>query len=293
MLKECGFILITYFIVCSAQAESTRSSSYSASSGQAKDGREYLEHFSPSEAHHFLVNAINNFSDQELGLKFSFIHKGAIQKQANRRFSIEGYLFGKIHQGTHYKRIILMDTSGEISADFIFHQVDTGIKASVWKRSTQFDDFRILDEGDFDEPLVAEILFRPIDILMSYLRWDDYDYLGPGIMGIRGVVQKYSLRPAPGSNQGSQAYDSVQIDIDSDYLGIKKIKYLKQGIIDKEMVVSGLKKIHNQWTISRMIMKDPVNKVSTIFKVLDNADFTDEAELNLFDPKLKHVPSLN
>ena len=109
-----------------------------------------------------------------------------------------------------------MDTSGEISADFIFHQEDEGLKASVWKRSTQFDDFRILDEGDFDEPLVAEILFRPIDILMGYLRWDDYDYLGPGIMGIRGVVQKYSLSPAPGPNQGSQAYDSVQIDIDSD-----------------------------------------------------------------------------
>lgn len=289
MLNKIGdFILITCLFICTAKAGGDLSSSYSFNSVQSKD--RYLKKLSADEAGRLLAEAVRGFVDQEIGLKFEFIHKELNSNQTHERSRITGYLYGKIHQGSQLKRIILTDASRELVADYIFRQ---GHDSSVWKRSNLFDAFVPVESVDFNKPLFDKILFSPADILMPYLEWDDSNYLGPSTMGIRGSVQEYSLFPSQGIDLGSEFIDSILVAIDSDYKGIRKIKYLKGSRVVKELTISGLKKIEGEWVVSRMIIKEPLSKISTIFKVIDRVNFDEQTGINLFDPKIKFIPILD
>lgn len=286
--KIGGFVLITFFFICTAKAESNFSSSYSLNPVQKKE--RYLKKLSAVEADRFLAEAVSRFIVQEIGLKFEFIHKEPNASQAHKRSGIAGYLYGEMHEGSQRKRIILTDESNELIADYIFHQ---GHDSSVWKRNNSSDEFIAVESADFNKPLVGTILFSPADILMPYLEWDDFDYLGPSAMGIRGAAQVYSLFPRHGSDPEGEFIDSILVAIDSDYKGIRKIKYLKGSRVVKELMISGLKKIKGEWVVSRMIIKDPKSKISTTFKVIDRVDFDEQTGINLFDPKTKFIPILD
>jgi hypothetical protein len=286
--KIGGFVLITFFFICTAKAETNFRSSNSLNPDQNKE--RYLKKFSAVEADRFLAEALSNFIVQEIGLKFEFIHKDPHASQAQKRSRITGYLYGKIHQGSQRKRIILTDESNELIADYIFHQ---GLDSFAWKRNNLSDEFVALADADINKPLVDKILFSPADILMPYLEWDNYNYLGPSTMGIRGAVQKYSLFPGHDSNFEREYIDSILVAIDSDYKGIRKIKYLKEKEVMKELTISGLKKIKGKWWVSRMIIKDPKSKICTTFKVVDEVVFDKKSEINLFDPKTKFTPFLD
>lgn len=288
LYKIGGFVLITFFFICTAKAESNFSSSYSLNPVQNKE--RYLKKLSAVEADHFLAEAVSGFIAQEIGLKFEFIHKEPNASQLDKRSRITGYLYGKIHEGSQLKRIILTDKSNELIADYIFHQ---GHDSSVWKRNNLSDEFVAVANVDINKPLVDKILFSPADILMPYLEWDDYDYLGPSTMGIRGAVQEYCLFPKRESDSGSEYIDSILVAIDSDYKGIRKIKYLKEKRVVKELTISGLKKIKGEWWVGRMTIKDPLSKISTIFKVIDGVVFDEETGINFFDPKTKFTPFLD
>jgi hypothetical protein len=256
---------------------------------QNKDSRNevHLEEFSSAQADAFLKETSNYLFINNFGVEFNFIHKPSA---SNSQIIYKGFLFGIQEKSGVWKRLVLVGESDALLCDYIFF---SGEKSSAWKLNEETSTFDSLSHEEMNESIVDSILFRPVDILMPYLRWDHYEYLGPSRMSLNSIVQKFSFTKSEAGLMSVGVADQVELSIDSKFRAIRKISYLKDSTIEKELSVAGFKKIKDAWFVSRLNFKDVDSKETTVLKIIRPIEESEKLDLKFFDPILRKTLNLN
>lgn len=256
---------------------------------QSKDSRNevHLEKLSSIQADVFLKETSNYLFINNFGVQFSFIHKPSA---SNSQIIYKGFLFGIHERSGLWKRLVLVEESDAVLCDYVFY---SGKKSNVWKLNEETSTFDLLSHQQMNESIIDSILFRPIDILMPYLQWNHYEYLGPSRMSLNSIVQKFSFTKSEEDLLPIEGTDQVELSIDSKFNAIRKISYLKDNTVEKELSVAGFKKVKNVWFVSRLNFKDLDSKESTVMKVSNSIEGSEELDFQFFNPALPNTLNLD
>ena len=235
-----------------------------------------LERLSLEEANAQIALLRSHQKIESCMISFDFIQR---KKDSVKPTTTQGVLLLASSNQKIFKRLFLIDKEGSVLVDYIFHQSDV---SKAWKRLASQSVFTLIDESEMFSELSKDILFRPVDVLMPYIYWNEFSYEGPKTYGISSVIQNYIFSAENSPAFMSQGVSSVRVSVDSKYSSVRKIEYLNGANILSELFVSGVKKFENLWMISRLVFKDKNNK--TIFKVKEASALTKEETFLFFDP---------
>lgn len=235
-----------------------------------------LERLSLEEANAQIALLRSHQKIESCMISFDFIQR---KKDSVKPTTTQGVLLLASSNQKIFKRLFLIDKEGSVLVDYIFHQSDV---SKAWKRLASQSVFTLIDESEMFSELSKDILFRPVDVLMPYIYWNEFSYEGPKTYGISSVIQNYIFSAENSPAFMSQGVSSVRVSVDSKYSSVRKIEYLNGTNILSELFVSGVKKFENLWMISRLVFKDKNNK--TIFKVKEASALPKEEIFLFFDP---------
>lgn len=279
MLRVCDWIRITcvlatcfIFLLNAAQALSIHSK-------KARETSRFLEPLSVEEANAQIALLRSYQQIESCKIAFDFIHRTEGSAEPT---TTEGVLLIASINQQIFKRLFLIDEQGDILVDYIFHE---GQEIKAWKRLDGQNVFRLLNKDEIFSQLYKGILFRPVDVLMPYIHWQNYTYEGPKAYGVRSVVQDFLFSAENQSNFLSQGITSVRLSIDSKYNSARKIEYLNNLDVLNQLQISGVKKFENLWIISRLVLKEKNSK--TIFRVKDASILLEDNLSLFFDPSFQ------
>ncbi|NCG08861.1 MAG: hypothetical protein GWO81_04755 [Verrucomicrobia bacterium] len=164
-----------------------------------------------------------------------------------------------------------------------------GPQSQVWARVKQGDPFVPLGAAGLMEPLFEGVLYRPFDLLMPFVYWDQYQYEGPKAIGTR-LVQQFLMYP-PATVNIPQVH-AVRMGLDSQYQALLRIENLdtNQEVLT-HLKVESFKKVQAQYIVKRITLGDTASGERTRFRVIAAAvglQFTED----VFDPQSLEEPPL-
>lgn len=279
MCKVCDWIRITFILSTCVFLFLNVAHAISIHSKKTSIESRFLEPLSLEEANAQIALLRSHQEIESCKISFDFIHRmeGSMQTTKTR-----GVLFIATVKQKIFKRLFLVDEDGTVLVDYIFHENQVN---KVWKRLGSQSTFTLLDEGEMFSQLFDGILFRPVDVLMPYIYWEQYQYEGPQAYGIRSVVQNYLFSADNEPGFLSQGISSVRLSIDSKYNSVRKIEYLNDKEVINQLDISGVKKLDKLWIISRLVFKEKNQK--TIFRVKEASIFSEDNFLLFFDPSFE------
>lgn len=242
-----------------------------------------LKVLSTSQADAFLKEATRNLFINDFGVACEFIHK---PYGTHTQVHYKCLLFGIQRGSSIYKRLVFLGENQEILSDFIFH---SGKESSAWKFCLETSQFEKLNLAEINQPMVDTILFRPIDIMMPYLQWEKYKYLGPDSMGLNSSVQKFRFIKTDEDKIGMPTSDGIEIAVDARFKAIREIRYLNEGLVEKKLSTAGFKKINRTWFISRLVFKNLERRESTVLKIMDRLEGFEDLTESFFNPMESEV----
>ena len=271
------FFVISVSFSISHSADIKRSQ-FGSNQASKRHAQLELKSLSEEQAGIFLKAATDSLFLNDFGVAISFVHRPF---SSNIQVSYKGFMFGTQNDSGIYKRLVLIDDQQRLLADFIFHKGDV---TAAWKYNPDSGQFDSLSLLQLQKPIVGEIVFRPIDLLMPYMQWGEYDYVGPDIIGINTLVQKFHFINSEDETMNMGFGDSVELLIDSKFKAIRRIGYLSEEQLEKELSAAGFKKIRGVWFVSRLVFKDLIKSESSILRILDRLENFENKSDGFFDP---------
>ncbi len=171
--------------------------------------------------------------------------------------------------------------------------VQSGVKPSVWLRKNQDMVFERVQGEDVFKPIIDGVLFRPFDLQMPFVYWNNYKYEGPARLGNVGHVQLFKMYPPQGSAVVSKGIKSVRIALDDTYDALRRVEIFgAEGKAISGLETRSFRKVQGQWIVKDVSLKD--------YRTRDRANFLVKAaaigiDLNasVFNPEsLDVVPLL-
>ena len=251
-------------------------------SNSGEPSSRFLDRLSEPAAQALIESMRSQFALENCMLHFDFLHtvKGI---EAGKR--TKGLMLIAQSNGSLHKRIFLCS-----DAQWVEYIIRDSLEFSVWKRDAQSPFFQVVDEALWFKPLIEGVTFRPIDLIMPYIQWQEYLYEGPQVMGVRSVVDDFIFTPEDRLTYKEHGIDSVRLSIDRQYKGIRKVEYLSETSLLSTLSVLGVKKINGLWTLSRLSLK--TDGAKSIFKVNKLTSFSDFETDLYFDPSNGNIPSI-
>lgn len=281
----CDWLRITFLVLPCLSLLANVTHPLSIQSKENRKFSRFLEPLSAEEADKQIALLRSHQLIESSEISFDFIHQTGGSLEPIKTQGI--LLVGSANQAI-FKRLLLIDENKNISVDYIFRE---SAVSEAWKRLGSERTFTLMSEDEMFSPLAKNILFRPVDVLMPYINWDEYSYEGPQAFGVRSLVQNYLFSAESTPAFLSRGISSVRLSIDSKYNSVRKIEYLNDQDVINELIISGVKKINNLWIISRLIFKEKNSK--TIFKVNEVSAFSEDNILHYFDPSNKKKISID
>ena len=283
MCKVCDWIRITFILSTCAFLCLNDAQALSVHSKKSTSASRFLEPLSPKEADAQIKLLRSHQKIESCKISFDFIHRAEESIQPTKTQGV--LLITSMNQKT-FKRLFLIDEKEEDLVDYIFHE---GQVSNVWKRLGTQSKFILLDEDEMFSPLFDGILFRPVDVLMPYIDWENYSYEGVEALGIGSIVHNYLFSTKDEIAFLSQGVSAVRLSIDSKYNSVRKIEYLDNTEVLNQLHIAGVKKFENLWIISRLVFKGKNNK--TIFRVKEATILAEDNQAHFFDPSFEKIMS--
>ncbi|MFP4069921.1 MAG: hypothetical protein ACLFVC_07050 [Opitutales bacterium] len=229
------------------------------------------------------------FRNQRLAGDFCFRFELAHKPyRSSRTIRYEGTMWGSWNEAgpvTRYELIPLREGAPSEAAPPVELIVHGGREPAVWSRRGDSDAFEQLEGAALFEPVFDGVVFRPFDLQMPFVYWEDYRYEGPGRIGSYAALQNFMMRPPEDSAAAQMGLGGVRLGIDDDYNALRRIEVLdtEAGVVS-EFVAQGFRKIEDQWIVSRITIKDLRSRDATTFKV-ESAALDVDLDPGCFDPE--------
>lgn len=143
------------------------------------------------------------------------------------------------------------------------------------------------------QPVFEGVVFRPFDLQMPFIYWEDFRYEGPDRIGSYAALQNFMMIPPDDSAAAELGVSGVRIGIDDDYNALRRIELIDtEGDVRSEFVAQGFRQIGDQWIVSRVSIQDKESRDRTTFRVTAAALGLDYAR-GVFDPAVAVQPSVD
>lgn len=168
--------------------------------------------------------------------------------------------------------------------------VQNGRHQQVWYRTASDAEFEPMDSARLMEPLFEGVLYRPFDLLMPFIYWEDYQYEGPKAQGAR-LVHQFLMRPPPESQL--PGVHAVRLGLDSEYQALLRIEILDEsGKTATRFEIESFKKVQDQYIVKRITLGEKSSGDRTRFRVTAAA-LNQKFPSQIFDvSKNNYLPAL-
>lgn len=254
-IHTLGYALGFFFIVVlsSAKASSENTRNRFSKNLSAEEGQRFLERFRAQRL------------QGDYCFKFLLEHL----PRRGRTVRYQGTLWGSWNEAGPVSRISLNPVAslGEASTvPPLEWVVQNGQNPQVWARQGNSPAFTPLGDAALMEPLFQGVLYRPFDLLMPFIYWEDYQCEGIKTIGTR-IVQQFLMQPP--SEVAFPGLSAVRLALDSQYQALLRIEILNTE--DKAITrfdVESFKKVQEQYIVKRITLGDRLSGERTRFKVI-------------------------
>ena len=234
---------------------------------------------------------LHSFRNQRLSgdycFQFQLIHKP--RRGANVYY--EGTLWGSWSATGPVSRVALQPVVREGDVQLPVPRVElivqNGSHPAVWSRQGAEAGFARMEGAALFQPILPEVLFRPFDLQMPYVYWQDYLYEGPDRIGRAGAVQVFRMYPPEGSAANRNWIEAVRIALDDTYNALRRAEVVgRDAEVGSIFEARSFAKVQDQWIVREVSLKDTQTKDSTTFRVKSAAVGID-LNPSIFDPVSK------
>ena len=143
-----------------------------------------------------------------------------------------------------------------------------GPSPKFWKWNAAADDPQAAPlEGEaLHVPLLPGITYTPYDLQMPFLHWSDFVY--EGTRRLKGRSVHYFLFYPPEQDPRYTEFGGVRVAIDADFNVAVRAETLDlEGEVRRRLEVRSVKKVDEQWIVSRIDLIDMVTRDRTQLRV--------------------------
>jgi len=230
------------------------------------------------------AEVIDTFRNQRLPGDYIFIFDLEHLPPRSEAIYYRGIMWGTWNRQGPISRISIWPRGmrgGEKNRQLI---VQGGPSPRIWE--LRDGDVVELDAGAQTEPFFSGIVYTPYDILMPFIYWKDYEYIGSKPT-LKGRPSHGFTFNAPGEvAQLVPELDSVEMWVDADfYSPVKAIMRNAEGEETRTMQGASFKEIRDQWIIKEIELIDEsvYPRPMTIFRVT-NAALDQRLDPRIFSP---------
>ena len=181
----------------------------------------------------------------------------------------QGTLWGSWNSLGPVSRFVLEPmslTSGSETVEKLEWIVQNGRDPAVWSRKSAGEDFTLLDDAAMWNPLFDGVLYRPFDLLMPFIYWDEWEYEGPKTIGSR-LAQQFLMLPPESIN--TPKISGVRMALDNDYKALLRIEIMDTSSqVLTRFEVESFKKVEKQYIVKRITLGEEETGDRTRFRVL-------------------------
>lgn len=254
-------------IVSSLSAQSRRDS--------GDQGARFMERIDADEG----AERIASFRSQRLDGDFRFEFILEHLPQFAEKFRYSGTMWGSWNERGAISRFsIEIPREDGGPAGLIELIIQSGLNPEVWLRKKSDESFRLIEKEALFEPIVPGIVYTPFDLLMPFIYWTDYTYVGPTRKSSR-VAQQFDLFPPEDSIYASRGITKVRVGLDNEYDTLLFVEVNgKDSEPKSRFSVEGWKKVDGRYIVKTISLEDLDSSARTRFIV-------EEAEVGLsLDP---------
>lgn len=212
---------------------------------------------------------LENFRAQRLQGDFCFKFLLEHLPRRGRTVRYEGTLWGSSNENGPVTRFSInpMSTREEsYTLPPLEWIAQNGLHSKVWGRVGEEGSFVALEDSALLQPLFEGVLYRPFDLLMPFIYWDQYEYEGPKAIGAR-LVHQYRMHPPAGLNL-PEVY-AVRMGLDSQYQALMRIEILDaKKKVATRFEVESFKKVQGQYIVKHITLGETSSGERTRFRVI-------------------------
>lgn len=190
---------------------------------------------------------------------------------------LSGRMYGYWFGDPYLTRIELDSKDGETAVWILRNGVEPGI----WE--WQGDSFSKLDPQRWNDPLVEGVSVSAFDLLMPYIHWREFDYLGP-FRHLGRPVQRFVLENPDTESQPA----AVEAFIDEAYYALLQVRsYDNEGNELRRWQAASFRRAGDEWILGRLDLSDRRARSSSQIRFthyleypnLDTSEFSPETSL--------------
>lgn len=205
---------------------------------------------------------LRNFRNVRLAGDFLFRVNLVYQPHRGETVTYTGRFGGEFRGGMRTR--VDLEQPGSSGEPLRFLQWN-GPEPRLWK----FTDGATVDAATDEllfQPLLPGITIRPFDVQMPFIYWDDYAYEGSG--RLKGRPIHYFLLYPPEDDARYADIGAVRVALDEDYNAALRAEVLDgEGDRLRRIEGQGIKKVDDQWIVSRIDLIDFTTRDRTILRV--------------------------
>ncbi len=224
----------------------------------------FAEGLPPEAVHPFL----ESFRAQGLQGDYSFKFLLEHLPRRGKTMRYEGTLWGSWNENGPVSRFAIdsgVADRGSVPAAAREWIVQNGRQQQIWAREGMHATFEPIDVTALMEPLFEGVLYRPFDLLMPFIYWDDYEYEGSKAIGTR-LTHQFLMKPPEGLDLPQ--IDAVRLSLDSEYRALMRIEILDtSGEVLTRFEVESFKKVQGQYIVKRITLGEQASGDRTRFRV--------------------------
>jgi len=195
--------------------------------------------------------------------RFELVH---LPSKAKKRV-YTGTMWGSWNGSGPITRFQIFSDSSDLGSGVIELIIQNGEAAKAWLRRGVIGDFELLEGADLFKPLLPGIAYRPFDLQMPFIYWDNFKYVGTGVVQSRSV-QQFEMYPPEDSYANENGVHAVRLGLDDNYDALLRVEVLDtSGDELTRFTIGGWKKVEGQYVVKEVTIKDYTTGDRTRFEV--------------------------
>lgn len=208
---------------------------------------------------------LENFRSLRFASDFIWVAELEYMPKRGKTKRFDCLYYGTWHNNAHKVRLIFLpNEENPVRVEYL---LISGKEPQAWKLIE--GEVSKLSKEEWFIPFTQNSIYRPFDILMPFLHWEDANYVGPDKEKSR-PVQVFDISP-PSEQIVKNMPESVKISIDDDYNAMVACRYFINGEIEKEFKIISYKKVQDQWIIKSTDLRDNTTKDKTRLRIFEAA----------------------
>lgn len=246
-------------VVSSLSAQSRR--------GDSDSGSRFMERIDADEGAARLASFRSQRLDGDFRFEFTLEHV----PQFDPKFRYKGTMWGSWNEQGAISRFSIKVPHKESPDELIDLIIQSGIEPKVWSRKNVDASFHLVDGEGLFKPIIPGIVYTPFDLLMPFIYWTDYSYVGPVRKSSR-VAQQFDLYPPEDSIYAARGITKVRVGLDNEY---DTLLFVEVNGADSEpkskFSVEGWKRVDGRVIVKTISLEDLTTSDRTRF-IVDDAE---------------------